>query len=124
MNHIEESNQIAFVSWFRLQYPKYKKRITLPSFGVNIGPVRMRKLKKMGLTSGYPDIFIAVPRMLSVFDYSCGLFIEMKAKGEKAMAHQLEIHNELRESRYIVEICYSSDEAIKVTKEYFKDVVI
>lgn len=120
---IECKHQRAFAKWFRLQYPPYAKLITLPSFGENIGAKSMCRLKHMGLTPAWPDIFIAVPKRLSDSKPATafGLFIEMKTQGRKPTKEQLEMHNLLRSQGYQVDVCHSCDEAISVTRGYFYD---
>lgn len=113
MKRAEESSQVGLVGWFKMQYPKYKHLITLPSFGENIGPRRMKRLKQMGLTPGWPDIFIAVP-----MKSSNGLFIEMKAPKGRIMPAQQEMHDLLREQGYSVYVCKSFDEGVCAIKDY------
>jgi hypothetical protein len=139
-NREEEQNQVAFVSWFRYQYPAYRELLTFASFGENIGPKRMARLKQMGLTPGYPDLFLAVPkriehhkfkRRLGVgmeefieFEFFGGLFIEMKSKKGKPTPHQLHIHNILRERHYIVKIAHTWEEAKEIVIDYFGDALL
>lgn len=105
-NRVEEQNQMVFVDWFRRQYPRYAKLLTLGSFGENVGKIRMARLKQMGLTPGYPDLFFAMPN-----HFCLGLFIEMKTKTGKASEEQLEIHSLLRGQNYEVHICRSFEDA-------------
>lgn len=116
MNKEEQQNQIAFVSWFRTQYPHFKRLITCPSFGENIGPRRMCTLKKMGLSPGMPDIAIFV----TTNSYP-GLLIEMKSNKGRLTESQKSMHLELTNQGYKVLTCWSWDEARKATKKYLND---
>jgi hypothetical protein len=126
---IEEQHQVAFVAWFCLQYPQYAKLLTLGSFGENVGERRMARLKQMGLTPGFPDLFLAVP--IEIYEplntkkksycYSRlnGLYIEMKTKRGKISPEQLEMHKLLREQNYKVDVCRSWHEAMESILVYF-----
>lgn len=77
----ESTEQQLVVSWFRLQYPKY--RIISILNGSMIGGrnkyALVNKYKKEGMLPGVSDLFICVPKN----GYS-GLWLEMKAKGKTA----------------------------------------
>ena len=71
-------------------------------------------LKKQGVKSGVPDIFLAVPRG----GYH-GLFIEMKRRdGGRLSVAQREWIDALREIDYRVEVCKGFGPAAKVLLEY------
>lgn len=116
-NRIEEQHQVAFVQWFRIYRPEYAKLLTLGSFGENVGERRMARLKQMGLTPGFPDLFLAVP-VNNDLPTHFGLYIEMKKKGGKVSAIQKEIHELLRAHGYAVHVAYDWDEAVTFVKEY------
>lgn len=122
----EELNQVSLVSWFRVQYPQYRYLITIPSFGENIGPRRMQRLKQMGLTPGWPDIYIAIPSYVKYTDASkktnkrlkYGLFIEMKTAKTKQTKQQQLIGEQLTAKGYLVSVCHNWDQAREIVKEY------
>lgn len=124
---IEEVNQVVFVTWFRYRYPSYSDLLTLGSFGENIGEKRMKRLKEMGLTPGYPDLFFAMPRF-KYMDTSCGpfitypfyagLFIEMKTKTGRVKKNQALIHEKLRKKHYKVDVARSWEEAKNIIEDY------
>src|SRR5579863_6530844 len=118
-NREEEQSQVAFVTWFRYQYPRYRDLLTFASFGENIGPKRMARLKQMGLTPGYPDLAIYVPKPYNLF-WRAGLFIEMKSKKGKPTPLQSSIHQLLREKCYIVEVAYSFEQAKMIVIDYLE----
>jgi hypothetical protein len=118
----EEQDQVAFVGWFRLQYPKLSKLLTLGSFGEDIGPIRMNRLKQMGLTPGYPDLVLHLAYYKKhpdgQIEFSAGLFIEMKTKIGVVSESQKEIHELLRRAYYVVEVARDWDEAKEIVKRY------
>jgi hypothetical protein len=132
---IEEQHQVAFVAWFRLQYPQYAKLLTLGSFGENVGEKRMARLKQMGLTPGFPDLFLALPKRTELHkfkrklgvgmeefievEFVGGLYIEMKTKTGKVSTEQKEIHELLKKYHYKVDICRSWEEAKASIIDYF-----
>lgn len=115
----EFAHQRAVVAWMRLQHPHLARLMTLGSFGENIGQRRMGELKLLGLTPGHCDLVLYIPRL----GFS-GLHIEMKKPGGKVAPHQKEIHTLLRQQNYKVEVCYSSDDAINILKEYLSSAIV
>lgn len=71
------------------------------------------KLKKEGVKSGVPDLFIPVIRP----KYG-GMFLEMKRKGGKLSDVQKFWLNQLEEEGYRVKVAFSVDEAIKAIEDY------
>ena len=115
MKYKESRHQIVFVRWFKGYYPQFQSLLMSIPNGQNVGPVAGQRMKDMGQLRGAPDLFIAVP-----VDPFCGLFIEMKCETGRVTAIQKEVHDYLREQGYAVAICYSADEAIKITNDYFR----
>ena len=84
--------------------------------------VRM-KAKRAGMDSSWPDLFLAVPRMVFGSRHTCndfmGLFIELKRlKGGTVSPEQKAMHELFRAQGYRVEVCRGSDAAIKCIKDY------
>jgi hypothetical protein len=121
-NQNELKHQIAFVEWFTYNHRKLRRLLTVSSVGDNIGSDKMAKLLKMGLTPGWPDLFLAVPKRLDENKpIICpGLFIEMKDIDGRLSAVQKEIHQELKGQGYQVSTCQGWDEAKEVVEEYLK----
>lgn len=71
------------------------------------------KLKKEGVKSGVPDLFIPVIR-----PNFGGMFLEMKRKGGKLSDVQKFWLNQLEEEGYRVKVAFSVDEAIKAIEDY------
>jgi len=118
---VEEQNQVAFVKWFRLQYPELSPLLNISSIGENVGPRRMARLKEMGLTPGYPDLFFALPAKVLIGlhpVYFHGLYIEMKTKTGRITKEQTYVHERLRSVMYDVEIARDWEEAKNIITNY------
>ncbi|HEY5588396.1 MAG TPA: VRR-NUC domain-containing protein [Candidatus Paceibacterota bacterium] len=111
MKHLESQLQINCVKYFRLQYP------TVLIFAIPNGGSRniitASILKREGVISGIPDLFIAHGTI-----FCNGLFIEMKQGKGKLTDNQTEVIKKLRENNYKVEVCYSFDEFKIIVDEY------
>lgn len=113
MKHPESQLQQACVKWFRLQYPKYEKLLyAIPNGGAR-SKITAAILKGEGVVSGIPDLKLAVPRK----EYH-GLYIEMKIKGNYPEDNQKEVIALLKQQGYMVEICYTIDEFMKIVNGY------
>jgi hypothetical protein len=105
----EEDEQIAVVQWCDIvgipviHVPNEGKRS--PSMGA--------KLKRMGLRSGVPDLFI--PRSRGGYH---GLFVEMKVGSNNPTERQKEWIRLLNQEGYACAVCYSFEEAIEVIGSY------
>ena len=75
------------------------------------------QLKRAGMRRGFPDLYIPVPKG----GYH-GLFIEMKVGKNKPTEAQKYWLQKLRELGHRTDVCYGFDEAIKVIKNYMKEV--
>lgn len=67
------------------------------------------KLKRQGVVAGYPDIMVFV---------GMGLAIELKVWPNKPSEAQQVIHELLRAQGWRVEVCYGTDEVVRITNEY------
>ncbi len=71
------------------------------------------RMKRMGLRKGFPDLFFPIP--MGGFH---GLFIEMKAVGEKPTAEQRKWIAKLNAWGYRACVCVGADEAICEIRNY------
>lgn len=87
-----------------------------------------KALRADGVLAGVPDLFVAKQNHSGIatwhsapnkwtYGYS-GLFIEMKSKKGKLSDSQVDVINKLSAEGYKCEVCYSSEEAMKVIDEY------
>lgn len=112
MKREEESLQITFVDWFKMNYPD-REIIHIPNGGSrNI--IEAAKLKRMGTRKGALDLFFPEP-MGSI----PGLWIELKAPGKKKSKEQSEFAKKMYERRYIVQTCDRFEDCVSVAKQYF-----
>ena len=72
------------------------------------------KMKRMGLRSGFPDLFVPLARG----GYH-GLFIEMKAEGGRATPDQKKWVDKLNSYGYRATVCVGADAAINELNQYF-----
>jgi hypothetical protein len=75
------------------------------------------QLKRMGVSAGYPDIFIPLPTR-----HFHGCFFEMKrVRGGKVSDLQLEWLQYLRDNGYYAEVAEGFEQARDMFLEYIKD---
>jgi hypothetical protein len=110
----EHAEQVATITWFRYQYPKFAKCLwAIPNGGVrHIGTAV--KLKAEGGMAGVPDLFLMIPAA----EYH-GLFIEMKVRGGKVSSSQKEFMTVATAMGYKTAVCYGFDEAKEEINHYF-----
>ena len=94
----EDQLQVQCITWFKLQYPKFEKRIWHPANGGSRNLREATKFKRMGVLPGVCDIIITIPRK----GYS-GLFCELKVANRKLTKHQEEFI-ELHEKDYNIHV--------------------
>lgn len=105
----ESDDQITVIEWCKLHG-------ILVNHTANEGkrtPWQGNKLKKMGLSKGFPDISILEPR-----GKYHGLYIEMKRKGNKPTTEQIEWLRNLKSKGYATGLCYSASDAIALIEKY------
>lgn len=111
--HPESKQQISCVTWFRYQYPKYKKLL----FAIPNGGKRTKAeaviLVEEGVVAGVPDLMLAVPRR----GYH-GMFIEQKYKNAPTSDNQDEMIKNLQEQGYYCVICRSFEQFIQLITDY------
>ena len=105
----EEQEQIAVVQWCDF---KNIPVVHIPNEGKRSVAYGSR-LKRMGMRSGFPDLFIPLVR--------CGFhgfFIEMKVGYNKPTENQKRWLTALTKEGYACTVCYSADDAIKMIDAY------
>lgn len=116
--HIHESQEqsllFEWASYNIGKYPELKWMFHIPNGGSR-NLLEARNLKKQGVKSGVPDIFLPVPR-----GTYHGLYIEMKVGHNKPSPSQCEWIEALSELGYAVYVCYGFDEAQKVIVNYLR----
>ena len=124
----ERQEQDKVVSWARLmvstgQEPRLRfLRCGFEGLRLSMG-VRMQ-MKRQSISTGWPDMFLAVPRRYDVRgDTSVvqfhGLFIELKrVKGGTVSAEQSKMIGDLNSIGYWAIVCRGADHAIREIKLY------
>ena len=113
----EAEEQIAVMKWAELmshKHPCLKMLFHIPNGGGrNISEAA--NLKRMGVKSGVPDLFLPYP----VGDWH-GLWIELKTERGRVMGAQLEWIEYLRSQGYAAYVCRGAEQAINCLEEYLK----
>ena len=112
----ESVMQSQFVAWFRLKYPQYAKLLTAIPNGGKRDIITASILKREGVTAGWPDILMAVPR-----NGFFGLFMEMKVEAGKVSAKQEEMIHLLIEQGYQAVVVWSFEEAQWTVLNYLQE---
>ncbi len=124
----EDSIQMSCVSWFRFAHPELARllhhsanegkrttRIVHTHAGTRVVCSGGARLKAMGMQTGFPDLFLAVPRR-----GMHGLFIEMKSETGRLEPSQREMLALLSEQGYATAVCRSLDDFQDVTDSYLQ----
>lgn len=115
MKNLEHQLQCECIKWFRYQYNEYKDLLfAIPNGGKRNLQVAI-KLKREGVISGVPDLFLAKPTKI----YS-GLFIEMKFGKNKPTENQIYQMELFKQNGYRVEVCYSFEQFVELIENYIK----
>ena len=127
-HHSEDSIQMSCVSWFRIAHPELARllhhsanegkrttRIVHTHAGTRVVCSGGARLKAMGMQTGFPDLFLAVPRR-----GMHGLFIEMKSETGRLEPSQREMLALLSEQGYATAVCRSLDDFHHVTDSYLQ----
>jgi len=116
MKTTEHQEQVALVTWFRLQYKQNKYCLFAIPNGGSRHIVTAVKLKAEGVLAGVSDLFLMIPKG----EYH-GMFIEMKAKGGKLSESQKEFMEAASSMNYKAVVCYGFDEAKEAITKYLQD---
>lgn len=124
----EDSIQMSCVSWFRVAHPELARllhhsanegkrttRIVHTHAGTRVVCSGGARLKAMGMQTGFPDLFLAVPSR-----GMHGLFIEMKSATGRLEPSQREMLALLSEQGYATAVCRSLDDFQHVTDSYLQ----
>ena len=112
----EHQEQVALVTWFRLQYPKYNKYLWAIPNGGSRHIVTAVKLKAEGVLAGVSDIFLMIPK-----SGLHGMFIEMKVKGGKLSEAQKEFMGAATLMGYQAVVCYGFEDAKEAITNYLHE---
>jgi VRR-NUC domain-containing protein len=110
----EEFEHISFINWLiKNGYDKFSHAANGGSRHI----LEAVKLKRMGVSKGFPDIFIPLP----IHPYH-GFFVEMKRiSGSKITPEQLNWISYLKENGYFAEIALGCEAAIQLFLKYLNN---
>lgn len=119
--HDEQCALFKMIEWHIPKYPALRFAFAIPNGGHRHVTVAA-KLKEEGVKRGVLDICVPIPYFSEMASQirKCGLFIEMKKKGNKPTQEQLTYIEYLRSAGYQCNVCYSADEAMNVILDYLK----
>ncbi len=115
----EQSEQILFVHWVKIQYPQYSELLTHFANGGYRLARSAALFKAMGVVAGYPDLGFFVPR-----GTYHGLFIEFKrpivvGKSKPRIdENQARVIQKLINQGYAAVVAYGFEQAKKIFQNY------
>ena len=111
--HEEQCLAVQWANTMSFRFPELDLLFAIPNGGYR-APLTAIRLKREGVRSGVPDLFLPVAR----YDYH-GLFLELKrAKGGNLSGTQKEWLKNLSEQGYLVKRSNGGEEAIYQLKCY------
>lgn len=117
----ERTIQINLINWFKYEYPELSEDIHHFANERKCSIHQGRILKRMGVSKGVSDIFIAIP----VFEWQRtkyhGLWIELKAENGKLTVEQSKFIFHKNERGYLAVAVWGLDAAKEVIRTYLKD---
>ena len=115
MKRNEDTEQIAVITWARLntgKYPELRWLHHIPNGGKR-NRNEAAKFKAMGVVAGVSDLCLPIPK-----GQYCGLYIEMKYEGGRLQDTQKEFLKAMKDAGHFVATCYSAENAINIIREY------
>jgi hypothetical protein len=113
MNNIESKLQSSCVEWFRFQYPHFKMLLFAIPNGGHRNIITAKKLKREGVVSGVPDLFLSIPR-----NGWNGFYIEMKSEKNKLTQPQEDFFSQAKKYNYKCEVIRTIDQFIREVNYY------
>lgn len=113
----EDTEQIAVIQWSEYnmaRFPELRWLHHIPNGGSR-NKAEAMKLKQMGVKAGVSDLCLPYPHGI----YH-GLYIEMKYGKGRRQESQKAFLEDMEEAGHFVCTCYSTEEAVKVLKEYME----
>lgn len=117
----ESDTQKACVSWFRMQYPKFRMLLfAIPNGAVLKGNakqrgIQMNRMKNEGLVPGVADLFLSVPS-----GELSGLYIEMKTRKGNQSPNQKIFELSVIKAGYGYVLARSLDQFMEVVRKYLE----
>jgi len=118
----EHKEAVLLMEWRRLQvgaYPQLRQLFHIPNGGKR-NRIAGAKLKAEGVRPGVSDYLLPVMRMNwenHEIEY-CGLWIELKVKGNYPTPDQHEFMNDMRDQSYAAYWCFGWEQAVSILMQY------
>ncbi|MGN0581533.1 MAG: VRR-NUC domain-containing protein [Oscillospiraceae bacterium] len=109
---VEQTHLMEWTEYIAGRYPEIRLLFHVPNGGSR-NKIEAANLKKQGVKSGVPDLFLPVAR-----GGHFGLFIEMKFGKNRTTAQQKEWIEALKLQGYRCEVCYGWEAASEVLLDY------
>lgn len=116
MKTTEHQEQVAVISWFRLQYKQYASYLFAIPNGGKRHIVEAVKFKRSGVISGVPDLFLMIP-----MNGYHGLWIEMKSADGRVSDSQKQFMGAATLMGYPSVVCYGFEEAKNEITNYLQN---
>jgi hypothetical protein len=112
----EDRLQGGCVTWFRLQYPKFRKLLFAVPNGGSRNKIEAAKLKATGVTPGVADLLLLVPRQ-----GHNNLVIEMKTPTGTQSPEQKAWQKEAEQAGNKYVVCRSIEQFMTTINQYLSD---
>ena len=112
----EQILQINLINWFRFKFPDLADDLHHFANERKCSFDEGRKLKRMGVTKGVSDLFLALP--LNGFH---GLWIELKTEKGKLKHEQMEFIERKNQRGYVAIAVWGLETAQKIIIDYLRD---
>jgi len=116
MKTSEHQEQVMLITWFRMQYPKFKLHLWAIPNGGSRHIVTAVNLKAEGVLAGVSDLFLMIPKA-----GWHGMFIEMKAKTGSLSDKQKEFMGAATLMGYQAVVCFGFEEAKTAITNYLQE---
>lgn len=113
--HTEHGEQVSLIAWAKeneAKWPELKWLFAIPNGGLRAKSTAV-KLRLEGVKAGVSDLFLPVAR-----GNHHGLWIEMKARGNRPTERQREFQRAMRAAGYAAATCWSFEAARNVIALY------
>lgn len=110
----EQAALFEWAEWNSSLIPELQLMFHIPNGGSR-NKAEAANLKRQGVKSGVPDIFLPVPR-----GKFAGLWIELKTVSGKASEEQKKYIQALNDVGYAAEVCHGFDSAVEVITKYIE----
>lgn len=113
MRNKESQLQILCIEWFRAMYPQYRMLLFAIPNGGKRNVVTALRMKREGVISGVPDLFLSIGR-----NGYHGFYIEMKFGKNKMSQNQEKFFQYAKKHGYKCELINSFDQFVREVTFY------